>query len=273
MMFTDIIRTADSEHEIYFLLTSYIDALRSSSRLDSAPESLTRLPLSGWDDVKNRFDKLMLELDTASKRLNERGCVVIKEALHILGTALNRLVLIDEERGRAASPFEAGRAVSPFDATALAPAAGVDNSIAKGPRKAVAVLLVEDNPGDVRMTEKALEVTGVPYHLHVVKDGDEAMSYLCQAGKFDNAPKPDVVLVDLSIPRLDAAEVLNEIRNSDALKHVPIVALTCSIAERHIQRSRHANADHFVVKPLGVGALVNEMRKIDVLAARHLKAG
>ena len=99
-MFTDIVRTADSEHEIYFLLTSYIDALRSGSRLDSAPESLTRLPLSGRDDLRNRFDKLMLELDTASKRLNERGCFVIREALHILGTALNRLVLIEKEKGR-----------------------------------------------------------------------------------------------------------------------------------------------------------------------------
>ena len=125
----------------------------------------------------------------------------------------------------------------------------------------------------MRMTEKALEVTGVPYHLHVVKDGDDAMSYLCQAEEFDNAPKPDVVPVDLSIPRLDADEVLNEIRSSDALKHVPIVALTCSIAEHYIQRGRHAIADHFVVKPLGLGALVNEMRKIDVLATRHCNPG
>lgn len=259
-MFTDIIRTADNAHEIYFLLTSYIDALRSSTRVDSAPESLTQLPLDGRDDVKNRFDKLMVELDAASKGLDERGRIVTKEALHILGTALNRLASIEEEEKR--------RAALP-DAPASESTAAADDSIAQGAREPVDVLLVEDNPADVRMTEKALEVTGVPYHLHVVKDGDDAMSYLCQAGEFDHAPKPDVVLVDLSIPQLDADEVLNEIRCSDALKHVPIVALTCSIAERHIQRSRHANADHFVAKTLGVGALVDEMKKIDVLAMRH----
>ena len=260
-MFTDIIRTADNAHEIYFLLTSYIDALRSSPRVDNAPESLTQLPLDGRDDVKNRFDKLMVELDTASKGLDERGRVVTKEALHILGTALNRLASIEDEEKR--------RAALPLDAPAPEPAATADDSMAQGARQPVDVLLVEDNPADVRMTEKALEVTGVPYHLHVVKDGDDAMSYLCQAGEFDHAPKPDVVLVDLSIPQLDADEVLNEIRCSDALKHVPIVALTCSIAERHIQRSRHANADHFVAKALGVAALVDEMKKIDVLAMRH----
>lgn len=258
-MFTDIIRTAENEHEIYFLLTSYIDAVRSSDRLSGPPEPLTRLPLSGCPDVKDRFEKLMVEQDTSSKRLDERGCVVIREAVHILGTALNRLMLIEVEKERAPAPAVA----APSEVAVESGSAPV-----KPPRAPVDVLLVEDNPGDVRMAETALNVTGAPYHLHVVKDGDDAMSYLCQAGEFDNAPKPDVVLVDLSIPRLDADEVLNEIRSSDALKHVPVVVLTSSIAERHIQKTRPAVADYFVVKPLGLGAFVNEMKKIDVLALR-----
>src|SRR5258706_4985547 len=164
MMFTDIIRTADNPHEIYFPVTSYSDALRSSTGVDSAPESLTPLPLAGRDDVKNRFDKLIAELDAASKGLDERGRVVTKEALHILGTALNRLASIEEEEKR--------RAVLPPDAPAPESAATADDSMAKGAREPVDVLLVEDNPADVRMTEKALEVTGGPYHLHMVKDGE-----------------------------------------------------------------------------------------------------
>ena len=257
-MFADIIRTAENEHEIYFLLTSYIDAVRFSNPLNTVSEQLTRLPLNGTTDVKDRFDKLMAELDTASKLSDERTCVVLREGVHILGAALSRLRLIEEKNGLPAG----------FDATPVASAARIDGSATDSARGAVDILLVEDNPFDVRMTRKALEGAGVPYHLHVVKDGDDAMSYLCQAEGFDNAPKPDVVLVDLSIPHLDAQEVLNEIKSSDALKHVPVVALTCSLSERYIQRTRHMNADHFVVKPLGLEAFVNEMKKIEVLAMR-----
>src|ERR1051326_3721747 len=107
MMLTDIIRTADNAHEIYFLLTSYIDALRSSNRVDSAPASLTQLPLAGRDDVKSRLDKLIAQLDAASKGLDEKGRIVSKEALHILGTALNRLASIEaEEQRRATLPLD-----------------------------------------------------------------------------------------------------------------------------------------------------------------------
>jgi two-component system response regulator len=94
------------------------------------------------------------------------------------------------------------------------------------------------------------------------------MAYLCQAGHFDNAPKPDVVLVDLSVPQLDAREVLNEIKSSDALKHIPVVVLTYSIAERRLHGSRRLHADHFVIKPLGVKAFAKEMKKVDA-AMRH----
>jgi CheY-like chemotaxis protein len=135
-------------------------------------------------------------------------------------------------------------------------------------REPVDVLLVEDNPYDVRMARKALDVTGAPYHLHVVKDGNDALAYLCQAGQFDDAPKPDVVLIDLSIPQLDAQEVLDELKASDALRDVPVVALTCSVGERHVHGPRRVAADHFVIKPLGLEAFANEMKKIGVLTPR-----
>ncbi len=258
-MFVDIIRTADSEHEIYFLLTSYIEAVRFSNRFSATLEHLTRFPLHGVNDVNERFEKLVEELDEASKRLDDHGCVLIREALHIIGTALNRLQSIGKEN-----------AASEAAVTAPAlPATEISAQAPDGPREPIDVLLVEDNPYDVRMTRRAFEAAGVPYHLHVVKDGDDAVSYLCQTGHFDHAPKPDVVLVDLSVPQLDAREVLSEIKRSEALKHIPIVVLTCALAERGLQGRRKLHADHFVIKPLGVQAFASEMKKIDVLAARH----
>ena len=248
-VFTDIVRTADSDHEIYFLLTSYMEAIRFNNRAPGVPAEVTRLPLDGQDDVKERFGRLMIELDQASKGLDENRCELIREALHILGTAWKRLESLAAESVTGQIP-------------GVAPAA-VDRV-----REPVDVLLVEDNPYDVRMARRALDVTGAPYHLHVVKDGDDALAYLSQAGQFDTAPKPDVVLIDLSIPQLDAQEVLDELKASDALRNVPVVARTCSVGERHVLGPRRVAADHFVIKPLGLEAFAREMKKIDVLAAR-----
>jgi CheY-like chemotaxis protein len=249
-VFTDIVRTADSEHEIYFLLTSYIEAVRFNNRASGVPPDVTRLPLHGMDDVKARFEKLLIELDVASKGLDDGRCALIREALHILGTAWKRLESLVMEGG-------AGHIAS----------VTADGAARDWVREPVDVLLVEDNPYDVRMARKALDGTGAPYHLHVVKDGGDALAYLCQAGRLDAVPKPDVVLIDLSIPQLDAQEVLDELKASDALRHVPVVALTCSVGERHARGPRRVAADHFVIKPLGLEAFANEMRKIDVLAA------
>src|SRR5688500_11912585 len=186
-VFTDIVRTADTDHEIYFLLTSYMEAVRFNNGAHGVPSEVTRLPLNGKDDVKDRFGKLLIELDLASKGLNDGRCELIREALHILGTAWKRLESLATEH--AAGP------------TASVAPDGVGGDRVREP---VDVLLVEDNPYDVRMARKALDVTGAPYHLHVVKDGNDALAYLCQAGQFDDAPKPDIVLIDLSIPQLDA---------------------------------------------------------------------
>lgn len=90
-MITDVMREAESEHEIYFLLTAYLEALRFSDKLNLLPAPLERLPITGMADVGKRFEQLFIELDSASKGLNNNACIVIKEALHIFSTAFNRL--------------------------------------------------------------------------------------------------------------------------------------------------------------------------------------
>jgi len=111
-MFIDVIRGAETEHEIYFLLTSYIQAVRHSDRLRLAPELLARLPLHGMSDVQLRFEALVPELDKASRRLDGKGCVLIREALNVFGTALDRLTALELQSLRPAS----GAAARPADA-------------------------------------------------------------------------------------------------------------------------------------------------------------
>ena len=95
-MIIDVIREAENEHEIYFLVAAYIEAVRFCDKLHCMPGSITRLPLSGMNDVKTRFSTLMTELDTASRRLDERSCTVLKEGLEIFGIALDRLAFLEQ---------------------------------------------------------------------------------------------------------------------------------------------------------------------------------
>ena len=97
-MFADTIRGANTEHEVYFLLTSYIDSVKFSDKQQSVSEKITRLPFNGAADVKERFEQLMFELDAASKRLDDNACTVIREGVHIFGSALNRLRMIEERQ-------------------------------------------------------------------------------------------------------------------------------------------------------------------------------
>lgn len=94
-MIADDIRKADTEAMIYFLLTAYIDSARSSGKLASVPDHITRLPVRGVADVRTRFESLLVELDVASKQLNDQACVGIREALHIFGAALNGIRLLE----------------------------------------------------------------------------------------------------------------------------------------------------------------------------------
>ena len=99
-MITEVIREAETEHEVYFLLTAYVEAVRFGDKLNCLSESMTSLPLTGIDDVSERFDKLIGELDVASRRLDDKTCEVIKEALYIFGAGLNHLRSLEGEKHR-----------------------------------------------------------------------------------------------------------------------------------------------------------------------------
>lgn len=239
-MLTDVIRTAENEHEIYFLLTSYAQSMRYGRPVTPLPDAIVRVPVRGLPDVRERFDQLVPELDAASKRLDDKSVALIKQALQTYGTALGRLQWLENER------LKAEDAGAPID-----------------------ILLIEDNPADVRMTREALQMSGVPHQLHVVDDGVNALSYLCKTIQYDNAPKPDVVLLDLNIPRLNGHEVLSEIKRRDELKDIPVVVLTCSEKDQDMLKSFGMQADRYVTKPAGLQAYVWEMKKIQSLAPQR----
>ena len=116
--------------------------------------------------------------------------------------------------------------------------------------KPIEILLVEDNPGDVRLTQEALREGKVCNNLHVVRDGVEAMASLRREGRFAAAVRPDIILLDLNLPRKDGREVLEEIKNDPSLKRIPVVVLTTSKAEEDILRTYNLHVNCYVVKPV-----------------------
>jgi len=111
------------------------------------------------------------------------------------------------------------------------------------------VLLVEDNPADARLTEEAFGDGKIPSRLHVVQDGAEAMTYLHRQGTYQNVPRPDVVLLDLNLPKKDGREVLAEMKTHPDLKRIPVVVLTTSEAEQDVLKSYDLHANCYVPKP------------------------
>jgi len=114
----------------------------------------------------------------------------------------------------------------------------------------VEILLAEDNPGDAKLTRKALEQGKVINNLHVVTDGVEAMAYLRQEGEYVDRPRPDLVLLDLNMPRKDGREVLQEIKSEEGLRRIPVVVMTSSEAEEDIVQSYDLHANAYVTKPI-----------------------
>ena len=143
-----------------------------------------------------------------------------------------------------------------------APAAG---DAARAP---IELLLVEDDPADVRMTREALRVAGIPCRLHVVEDGMNAISFLCQTRQYSDAPRPDIIVLDLNIPKINGHEVLAEIKSNDNLKHIPVVVLTCSKAAGDMRKSYRMNADRFMTKAMGLDTYVEQIKSIAALAAQ-----
>jgi two-component system, chemotaxis family, response regulator Rcp1 len=114
----------------------------------------------------------------------------------------------------------------------------------------IEILLVEDSPADVRLTQEALKEEKLYVKLRVVNDGVEAMAYLRRQGKYAQSPRPDLILLDLNLPRKDGREVLKEIKSDDSLRIIPVVVLTISKAEEDIARSYNLHANCYITKPL-----------------------
>ena len=127
----------------------------------------------------------------------------------------------------------------------------------------VEILLVEDNPGDVRLTKEALKEGKVYSNLHWAKDGVEALEFLRHQGKFADVPRPDIILLDLNLPKKDGREVLSEIKNDDDLKRIPVVILTTSKAEEDVLRSYQLHANCYVTKPVDLDKFIVVVQSID----------
>ena len=127
----------------------------------------------------------------------------------------------------------------------------------------IEVLLVEDDPGDVLMTREAFEEHKLRNRLNVVSDGDEALAYLRQEGIHRDAPRPDLILLDLNLPRRDGREVLEEIKKDDELGRIPVVVLTTSAADEDILRSYQLHANAYVTKPVDFERFIAVIRQID----------
>ena len=129
--------------------------------------------------------------------------------------------------------------------------------------KPIEILLVEDNPGDARLTREALAQSKVRNNLHHAKDGEEAIAFLRRETPFADAPTPDLVLLDLNLPRRHGREVLDDIKRDPDLKHIPVVILTSSQAEEDIIRSYQLHANCFITKPVDLEQLTKVVQGIE----------
>jgi chemotaxis family two-component system response regulator Rcp1 len=129
--------------------------------------------------------------------------------------------------------------------------------------KPVDILLVEDNPGDVRLTQEALKDAKLKINLHVVNDGVEAMAFLRREGKYEEKPPVDLILLDLNLPKKDGREVLAEIKGDSALRRTPVVIVTTSKAEEDIVKTYDLHANCYVTKPLDLDQFVMMVQSIE----------
>lgn len=127
----------------------------------------------------------------------------------------------------------------------------------------VEFLLAEDNPGDVRLTQEALRESKIRNNLNVVPDGVEAMAFLRKQGKYAEAPTPDVVLLDLNLPKKDGREVLADIKSDPVLKRIPVVIITSSEAEQDILRTYDLHANCYVTKPVDLDQFIKVIQSIE----------
>ena len=135
--------------------------------------------------------------------------------------------------------------------------------MSNGIGRPVEILLVEDNPGDVRLTEEALKEGKVINNIHLVNDGVEAVSFLQKEGKYTDAVRPDLILLDLNLPKKDGREVLMEIKKDEALRRIPVVVLTTSKAEEDIIRTYDCHANCYITKPVDFDQFIKVVKSIE----------
>ena len=129
--------------------------------------------------------------------------------------------------------------------------------------KSIEILLVEDNPGDVRLTQEAFREAKVRNKLHVVGDGVEAMAFLRREGKYADSPRPDLILLDLNMPKKDGREVLAEIKTEKDLRRIPVVILTISKAEEDIIKSYDLHANCYITKPVDLEQFIKVVKAVE----------
>jgi len=130
-------------------------------------------------------------------------------------------------------------------------------------QRPIEILLVEDNPGDVRLTIESLNDAKLCNNLSVVRDGVEAMAFLCREGSYTNVPRPDLILLDLNLPRMDGREVLAQAKAHPDLRHIPVVVLTTSDAQTDVQRAYQLYANCYITKPVDLEHFMKVVRSIE----------
>lgn len=128
--------------------------------------------------------------------------------------------------------------------------------------EAIEILLVEDNPGDVRLTQEALRDSKIHNNLYVAQDGVEAMEFLQHKGIYSDAVRPDIILLDLNLPRMNGREVLTRIKDDDSLKYIPVVVLTTSDDERDVLESYKLHANCYITKPVDLHRFIEIVKNI-----------
>jgi len=129
--------------------------------------------------------------------------------------------------------------------------------------RAIEILLVEDDPGDELITREAFEHNKLKNNLHVAHDGEEGLDFLYQRGPYEGAPRPDLILLDLNLPKYDGRQLLEKVKSDPDLSRIPIVVLTTSSAESDILRSYELHANAYVTKPVDLDQFINAVRQID----------
>jgi two-component system, chemotaxis family, response regulator Rcp1 len=127
----------------------------------------------------------------------------------------------------------------------------------------IEILLVEDNPGDVELTREALHDSKVHMRLSVVNDGVEALAFLRRETPYEDAPRPDLILLDLNLPKKDGRAVLGDVKQDPSLRHIPVVILTSSQAEQDILRAYDLHANCYVTKPVDLDQFITIVRSIE----------